>query len=486
MTEHPSPPHLQHHIAGEWRSGDSSWTLTNPADTTEAVAHVPHGDDTAVTDAVDAAAAALPSWRQASAQDRAEILTRAASLIEARRDDIARAITLEMGKPISESRVEVGRAVEHTRYFATVNRQPTGYTAHLASPAELGYTIRAPLGVVALICPWNFPAMITNWKLAPALAMGNTVVLKPSEIAPLSATLLVQAYIDAGLPAGVLNLVLAPGPLAGSILTTHPAVAGLSFTGSTPVGQQVAAAAAAHGKRAQCEMGGKNALVVMPDADLDSAVAAIIVGGFGTTGQRCTSSSRVLAHRNIVDELRRRLDKAIDTLVIGPGLDKRTTLGPMASDAQRRATMAILDRAIGDGATVLRGGSPLTSGGFARGWFFEPTLLLAPHHGAAMHEEIFGPIVSLHEISSLDEAIEVNNSVRYGLSAAIFTNDFAAAQRFVHESDTGMVHVNRPTVGAEVHMPFGGAKASALGTPELGAAADFFTKVRSAHLKWPR
>lgn len=472
------------HIGGQWRSARATWQLTNPADTRDTVATVPCADAADMVEAIESAARAAKSWARTPAFERAGVLTRAAAIMDGRRDEFARAITLEMGKPISESRVEAGRMVEQTQYFATTARQPDGYTANLAGAEEFGYTFRAPLGVVGLICPWNFPAMITNWKLAPALAFGNAVVFKPAEITPLSATLLVQAYLEAGVPPEALNLVLGSGSVVGPELTSHPAVAGISFTGSTDVGLRIAAQATANGKRVQCEMGGKNALVVMPDADLDAAITAIMVGGYGTSGQRCTSSSRVLAHREVIDEVQRRLTEAVAGLVVGPGLDESTTVGPMASAQQFGATRKVLDAALGDGAEIITGGSVMTTDPHAHGWFLEPTLLRAPNHGAALHEEIFGPIVSLHEIADIDEAIEVNNAVRYGLSAAIYTGDLRVAQRFIHESDTGMVHVNRPTVGAEPHLPFGGAKASALGTPELGAAEHFYTKTRAAHLRW--
>lgn len=472
------------HIGGRWRGAEKSWTLTNPADTRETIATVPSASAEDMTEAIETAAGAAKGWARTPIFERGDILARAADIMVSRREDFARAITLEMGKPITESRVEAGRMIEQTRYFASTARHPDGYTANLATCREYGYTFRAPLGVVGLICPWNFPAMITNWKLAPALVFGNAVVLKPAEIAPLTATLLVQAYLEAGVPPEVLNLVLGSGSVVGPVLTSHSAVAGISFTGSTATGLRIAAQASANAIRTQCEMGGKNALVVMPDADLDQAISAIMVGGYGTSGQRCTSSSRVLAHREIVDEVQQRLEAAVDNLVVGPGLDEATTIGPMASQQQFHDTRAVLESALRDGAKVLRGGGDATGAAYAHGWFLEPTLLRAPNEGAAMHDEIFGPVVSIHEFSTIDEAIELNNAVQYGLSAAIYTRDFTAAQRFIHESDTGMVHVNRPTVGAEAHMPFGGAKASALGSPELGSAVQFYTKTRAAHVKW--
>ncbi|OBF27997.1 hypothetical protein A5727_02655 [Mycobacterium sp. ACS4331] len=472
------------HIGGQWRAAEASWTLQNPADIRQTVATVPSASAADMAEAIETAAGAAKAWGRTSAFERGDIVARAAEIMLTRREEFARAITLEMGKPITESRVEAGRMIEQTRYFAGTARHPDGYTANLATPQEYGYTFRAPLGVVGLICPWNFPAMITNWKLAPALVYGNAVVLKPAEIAPLTATLLVQTYLEAGVPPEVLNLVLGSGSVVGPVLTSHAAVAGISFTGSTATGLRIAAQASAHAIRTQCEMGGKNALVVMPDADLDQAISAIMVGGYGTSGQRCTSSSRVLAHREIIDEVQQRLEAAVDQLVVGPGLDESTTIGPMASQQQFNASREVLEAAVRDGAKVVRGGGVMSDGDHAHGWYLEPTLLRAPNEGAAMHEEIFGPVVSVHEFDTIDDAIALNNAVQYGLSAAIYTSDLTAAQRFIHESDTGMVHVNRPTVGAEAHLPFGGAKASALGSAELGSAVQFYTKTRAAHVKW--
>jgi acyl-CoA reductase-like NAD-dependent aldehyde dehydrogenase len=472
------------HIGGRWRESAHTWTLANPADTRQSLAEVPVGTEEDVIEAVETAAGAAGQWAQTSLVERSEIISRAADLLHERREEMAHAITLEMGKPLAESRGEATRTVDYTRYFATTSRQPIGYTADVGTSDQLGYTVRDPLGVIGAVCPWNFPALIPNWKIASALVFGNTVVFKPAEIAPLSATLLTEVYLEAGVPPEALNLVLASGSKVGPVLSSHPAVAGITFTGSTEVGQRLAAAATANGKRTQCEMGGKNALIVMPDADLEAATAAIVLGGFGTTGQRCTASSRVLAHRDIIDGLQERVETAMDSLVVGSGLDEATTVGPMASQSQFKTTYETLQTAIDEGAAVVRGGGLLSEGAYAHGWFMEPTLLRADNEGTAFYKEIFGPVVSLHEFGTLEEAIALNNAVRYGLSSAIYTRDLAAAHRFIHGSDTGMVHVNRPTVGAEAHLPFGGTKASALGTAELGAAAQFYTKTRAVYLHW--
>jgi acyl-CoA reductase-like NAD-dependent aldehyde dehydrogenase len=415
---------------------------------------------------------------------RAQVIARASELITERAESLAVAATLEMGKPIAESRGEVARAAEHARYFSTVAHQPQGYLANLNEPHTQAFTVRSPLGVVSAITPWNFPVMIPNWKIAPALAHGNSVILKPAEVSPITATLLVECYLDAGVPPAALSLVIGKSSEIGDVLLTHDGIDGVTFTGSTEVGRRISATATAAGKRIQAEMGGKNALVIMDDADLDQAIAAVLLGGFGTSGQRCTSSSRVLVHENVFDEVQQRLAQGVDKMTVGAGIDPAITTGPLASESALTDVIAGLGRAADDGATVIRGGARAEGEGLADGWFLQPTLLTAPAHGAAFAEEIFGPIVSLHSFTSIDEAIELNNAVEYGLSASIYTSSLEAAHRFIHETDTGMVHVNRPTVGAEPHLPFGGSKASALGPSELGASHEFFTKNRTATLRW--
>jgi aldehyde dehydrogenase (NAD+) len=477
------PPRL--HIGG-WLDPDAGESVeaVDPADTRRVVTHVPQATREQALRAAEIAAEGAVAWKAVTPFARGEIIRRASELIAERAEELAVAITLDMGKPMIESRAEVARAVEQARYFAGAAREPQGFTANLAESDAMGFTLRAPVGVVAAIGPWNFPVMIPNWKIAPALAHGNAVVFKPAEIASLTATRLVECYLDAGVPPEVLSLVIGSGAEVGDALVRSPHVDAVTFTGSTAVGLKIAGAAAGLGKRFQVEMGGKNALIVMDDADLDAAVAATLVGGFGTTGQRCTASSRILVHDSVAEEFERRIAQAARGLKVGHGLADDVTAGPLASKAAFDDATTGLGRAIDGGAKVVMGGERLTDGDLQHGWFMAPTLMTAPASGYVFEEEIFGPFVSLHRFASLDEAIALNNSVKYGLSAAIYTSSLTSAHRFVHESDTGMVHVNRPTVGAEPHIPFGGSKASALGPSELGAAAQFYTTTRSAHVRW--
>jgi alpha-ketoglutaric semialdehyde dehydrogenase len=402
----------------------------------------------------------------------------------ARADDIAVSMTREMGKILAEAEVETQRSVDVLRFFAQAPRLQAGQMYPLGGANEHAFTIRAPLGVVALITPWNFPLSIPTWKTAAALAFGNTVVLKPAELAPLSATALTECLLEAGLHAEVLSLVPGPGSVLGAALVESPLVAAVSFTGSTAIGRQIAARAAGAGKRVQCEMGGRNAIVVMADADLDAATEAIVTAGFGTSGQRCTSSSRVIAERSIADEITERIVNAASQLTVGPGLDPQTDLGPMVSADQLEDVLRSLDRATGEGTEVVCGGHRLVGADHARGHFMAPTVTRDRPGGWFAGHEPFGPIVSILEARDFDDALAINNSVDYGLSSSIFTTNLQQAMRFVHESDTGMVHVNRPTVGAEAHIPFGGAKASSVGPPEMGGAVEFYTKSRSAHVRW--
>jgi len=389
-----------------------------------------------------------------------------------------------MGKPLGEATAEVRRTVDMTRHFAGAVKHAEGASHRLGSDREQAWTIRIPLGVVVAITPWNFPLMIPNWKIASALVHGNAVIFKPAESAPLSAAALTQCYLDAGVPAAALTLLLGRGPVVGPTLLESTDVDAVTFTGSTQVGRMIVAESARTGKKVQAEMGGKNAVVVMPDAHLDDAVASVVLAGFGTSGQRCTSSSRVLVHEEVREEFTDRLVHATKALVTGPGLRPGVTVGPLASQQAMEGALRLLEKAISEGAEVVVGGGRLTSGELGHGYFIEPTILNADSTGTAFSEELFGPVVSIHQFSNLDEAIEMNNAVRYGLSAAIYTNNLTSAHRFIREVDTGMVHVNRPTVGAEAHLPFGGAKDSAYGIAELGASADFFTRTRSAHVRW--
>ena len=440
-----------------------------------------------VDEALELAAGAAGHWARTSPLERGSVIRRAADAMEARSEDVAIAMTREMGKPITESRAEVLRAVDVLRYFSEVNRHDFGTTGALSGADESAFTLTVPLGVISVITPWNFPLVIPTWKTAAALAYGNTVVLKPAEISPLSAINLVECLLEGGVPPDGLGLVLGSGSAIGPELVRSDYSDGISFTGSNEVGRQLAAdAGTCGGKPVQCEMGGRNAILVMADADLDAALEAVVVAGFGTTGQRCTSSSRVIIEAAVYNEFVDRLIEAARALRVGPGLDRETKMGPLVSAKQLESVLTDLERGVSEGVEVICGGRRLEDSAHAHGHFMEPTVTTAPVDSWFTNHEVFGPVVTVYPVTSYEEAIAVNNAVPHGLSSGIFTTDLGRANRFLRETDTGMAHVNRPTVGAEAHLPFGGAKESSIGLPELGAARAFFTKTRSAHVRWSR
>lgn len=472
---------------GQWRHLDGAGTshVHNPADTRELVATTPRASISDVGEALGLAAASRRSWAHTSPLERGRVIGCAADAMAARAEKVATDMTREVGKPIAESRAETLRAVDVLRYFAEANRHEFGTTAALGADNESAFTMRVPLGVVSIITPWNFPLVIPTWKVAGAMTFGNTVVVKPAEIAPLSAINLVECLLEGGVPAGALGLVLGRGSELGPELVSSAYSNAISFTGSTEVGRQLAIQAAnCAGKPAQCEMGGRNAIIVMADADQDAAIDAVVLAGFGTAGQRCTSSSRVIIEAPIYEEFVERLKQAAGSLRVGPGLDPETDMGPLVSARQLDGVVADLERAREEGAEVLCGGGRLNDGVFEHGHFMQPTVTTAPVDSWFTNHEIFGPVITVYQADSFEDAIELNNGVPHGLSSGIFTSQLGHAHRFLSETDTGMAHVNRPTVGAEAHLPFGGAKDSSIGLPELGAARSFFTKNRSAHVRW--
>jgi alpha-ketoglutaric semialdehyde dehydrogenase len=472
-------------LGGEWVEGAGSVReVRDPADTRRVVARVELADRGQLEEAIARAREAAPAWAAASPLQRGPVLERAASLLAARAEDVARAMTAEMGKVIAEARAEVARAVAVLRHFAEQPKVASGATFPLADEREVAFTMRVPLGVVGLITPWNFPLAIPTWKTAAALAYGNAVILKPAGDAPLSARALVDCLAEAGVPAGVLAFVPGAGAEIGDGLVESPGVDGISFTGSTAVGLSIADRLGGRARPVQCEMGGRNAIVVMADADLDAATAAIVAAGFGTSGQRCTSSSRAIVERPVAAEMRERLVEAARALKVGPGLDPASDVGPLVSAGQRQEVLEALERARGEGVEILCGGEVLEDGELAEGHFISPAVTAGGEGGWFAGHEVFGPVVSVYEADDFEHAVRLNNAVEYGLSSGIFTTSLSSAMRFVRETDTGMVHVNRPTVGAEPHIPFGGAKNSSVGPPEMAGAQEFFTHNRSAHVRW--
>ncbi len=477
-------PQVQAHVGGWLTLAGPTVDLCNPADTRETVAVLRSVETGVVADATARAAPASARWARTSPLARGEILRRAAEHLVASGAEIAVAMTRETGKIIVESRAEVVRAADVLRFMAQSHRVDHGRTGPLPLENEIAWTVRMPLGTVAVITPWNFPLAIPAWKIAAALIHGNAVVFKPAELAPLSASALVRALLAGGLDPDLIALLPGDGAVIGPALVGSPDVAAVTFTGSTAVGRAIAADAAALGKRVQCEMGGRNAIIVMEDAELEPAMEAVLLAGFGTSGQRCTSASRVILQRGIAAQFTDALVHRVQALRVGPGLDEAVQVGPLVSAAQLRNVQQALSRAREEGAEMLCGGGVLGHGEFQHGHFMQPAVVRCAPDSWFTDHETFGPVVSVYEAADFDDAVRLNNVVPYGLSSSIYTRNLEHALRFVRETDTGMVHVNRPTVGAEAHLPFGGAKDSSFGPPELGAAAEFFTKHRTAHVRW--
>ena len=469
---------LQHFIAGRWVAGDVVTEGRNPAHEDEIVALVPVGDGAVARSALESARAALPGWARTPAPARGEVLHRAAALVDERADAIARELTREEGKTLTEATGEVRRAAAILRYFAGRTSDPIGEVYASASHGTRIATLRQPVGVVAVITPWNFPIAIPAWKLAPALAYGNTVVFKPAGATPLTALRLVEALVDAGLPDGTLNLVLAPGPAVTDAWLVEGGVDAVSFTGSAPVGRALHSVAGRAHARVQLELGGKNAVVVAPDADLDRAADLIARGAFASAGQKCTATSRVITFGSVAAPLRDRLIDRMAALRPGDPLDAATSLPPLIDrDAQERVASMVASAVTTGARLAYRGDAPQHSG-------FHPAVLLdsvEPSMSIA-RDEVFGPVVALLESKDLDDAIRIHNSVSYGLSGAIFTRDLATADTFVHAARVGVLHVNGETAGAEPHVPFGGMKDSSSWSREQGREAEaFYTQTKTVY-----
>lgn len=463
----------QNYIGGKWQEARNGavFSSINPA-TGETIAEVAQSSAEDVGAAVEAAAAAFEGWRKTPAPRRGEILFRAAEMLVKRKDELARLMTQEMGKVLNEARGDVQEAIDMTYYMAGEGRRLFGQTTPSELPDKFVMTVRDPVGVVAAITPWNFPMAIPSWKIMPALIAGNTVVFKPASDTPVLAWHLVKIMEEAGLPPGVLNLVFGPGGEVGDALVEHPKVTLISFTGSTPVGNALAAKAAGLGKRVSLEMGGKNAIIVMDDADLNLAVEGIIWSAFGTTGQRCTAASRVIVHRAVAAELTEMVVERARALRLGNGLDPATDVGPIINDSQRKRVHSYVEIGQEEGARLRTGGKMAEDGELARGFFYEPTVFdnVRPNMRIAQ-EEIFGPVTAVITVRDLAEAVAVNNATGYGLSSSIYTHDVNRAFTAMRDITTGLVYVNSGTIGAEIHVPFGGTRGTGNGHREAGQAA---------------
>ena len=479
---------LKNFINGRWTDSASGKRIKdlNPADTSEVVAEAPASTAAEAAEACEAAAAAFEGWRNTPAPVRGQLLYRVQRRMEERRQELAEALTREEGKTIAESRGEVQRAINVIEFFAGEARRITGDTIPSELPNNFCYTVKQPIGAVAIITPWNFPVAIPVWKLAPALVSGNTVVFKPASLTPLTAALIVEMFDECGTPPGVLNLIYGGGREVGDTVVKHPAIQAVSFTGSNDVGIGLYAAAAAKGIKCQCEMGGKNPIVILADADLDLAVESTIQGAFGSTGQRCTATSRAVVEHSIANEFVERLHARAASLVVGNGLDPKTNIGPSVDDKQLETVLEYVGVGKSEGATLVRGGERLEDGGRDRGYFVSPTIFDNVEPGMRIaQEEIFGPVLSVIRASDPKTALTVANGVKFGLSASIYTNDVSKMFRFVDQLEAGIIHVNSPTVGGEAHIPFGGMKATGVGLREMGRVAiDFYTELKVVYVDY--
>ncbi|MCY3945585.1 MAG: aldehyde dehydrogenase family protein [Anaerolineaceae bacterium] len=474
---------VKHFINGAWRPASDGGTFAsiNPADES-CVAQVAAGTSADVNAAAASAKAAFPAWRKTPAPARGEVLYRAAQLLSERKEDLSRLLTREMGKVISEARGDVQEAIDMAWYMGGEGRRLFGHTAPVEMPDKFGMALREPVGVVGLITPWNFPVAVPSWKLFPALVAGNSVILKPAEDAPATAALFVQICAEAGLPPGVLNLVCGAGE-TGAALVAHPDVRVISFTGSTDTGLQVYQRAACLGKKVSLEMGGKNAIIVLEDADLDLAAQAITWSAFGTTGQRCTAASRLIVQREVHGQLAEALTEKARALELGDGLDESVDVGPLVNEAALQKVERYMGIAQEEGARVLTGGVRADLG---QGWFFQPTLLDGVTRDMRVaREEIFGPVLALITVDSMDEAVELNNEVRYGLSSSIFTRDVNRAFHAMRDLSSGIVYINHGTSGAEIQFPFGGIRETGNGMREAGQAGlDTFTEWKTVYVDY--
>lgn len=481
-----APQTCQNYINGEWLQAESAATLEsrNPADNRQIVATFPRSDAVDVDKAIATARIAYKTWRLVPAPARAELVFRLGELLRDRKEELAQLMSQEMGKPITEARGDVQEGIDCAFYNAGEGRRLFGQTTPSEMPDKFAMTVRMPIGVCALITPWNFPVAIPCWKALPALVCGNTIILKPAEDTPACATYLVQLMHEAGFPPGVVNLVHGIGTEVGAALVEHPGVDLVSFTGSSQTGAYVGSTCGRTHKRVCLEMGGKNAQIVMEDADLELALEGALWGAFGTTGQRCTATSRLILHRDIKEKFTRMLLERTALLRMGAGNNPSTEIGPLINANQLRRVSNYLEVARDEGAKVLIGGELAQDGELQHGYFFQPTVLdnVNPQMRIAS-EEIFGPVVALIEVDSFADAIAILNDTPYGLSSSIYTRDVNRAFQAMRDIEAGITYINGPTIGAEVHLPFGGVKQTGNGHREAGTTVlDVFTEWKTVYV----
>jgi aldehyde dehydrogenase (NAD+) len=481
--------HMQQYgqfIGGEWVPSSSKQTFDtqNPA-TGEVLATFPQGTRDDVRRAIDAAEAALPKWRSTPAPMRGELLLEAARIMRVRKRELGELVTKEMGKVIAEGLGDVQESIDFLEYIAGEGRRLLGETTTSELRSKFSMWVRRPKGVVGCITPWNFPTAIPTWKIGAALVSGNTVVFKPASYTPLCVATLAEVYTEAGLPPGVLNVVTGPGSSVGNEIVENPRVRHVSFTGGVPTGIDVYARAAKLLKSIELELGGKNPVIVMDDANVDLALEGVIFGAFGTAGQRCTATSRLIVHEAVYDEVVGKLVDRTRALKVGNGMDPKVDVGPVVSKEQERAILDYVRIGLEEGAKLLTGGKKLTGGVYDKGFFLEPTVFEARHGMRVTKEEIFGPVLSVMKVPSYEAAVKVANDVEYGLSSSIYTRNVNLAFRAIEDLDVGITYINAPTIGAEVHLPFGGTKHTGNGGREAGSTAiNEFTEIKTVFVDY--
>jgi acyl-CoA reductase-like NAD-dependent aldehyde dehydrogenase len=475
-------------IDGEWVDSSTGDTFENrnPADTRDLVGIFQKSNKADVNSAVEAAKRAFAKWRLVPAPRRAEIVFRAAEILIERKEDYSRDMTREMGKVLAETRGDVQEAIDAGYYNAGEGRRLFGPTVPSEMPNKFAMAVRQPLGVCGMITPWNFPMAISSWKLLPAVVCGNTCVIKPAQDTPLSTFNLVRALSDAGLPKGVINIVTGLGAEVGTPIAEHPDVRAVSLTGSSAVGKIIGGIAAQSFKHCSLELGGKNPMIVLDDANLDLAIEGALWGAFGTTGQRCTATSRIIVQKGVYREFVDRLVERAKKLKVGNGLDETVQMGPAINQKQLETDLSYVDIGKNEGAKLVCGGNRLDKAEYQYGWFMEPTVFIDvdPKMRIAQ-EEIFGPVVSIITCDGMEDAVETANGIEYGLSSAIYTKDVNKAFTAIRDLYAGITYVNAPTIGAEVHLPFGGTKATGNGHREGGIGAiDFYTEWKSVYVDY--
>jgi acyl-CoA reductase-like NAD-dependent aldehyde dehydrogenase len=479
---------LKQFIGGKWVDGSSSKEIisTNPADSRQVLARLKGADKSDVLKAIDAAQAAFPGWKATTPPARGRILMKAALLLRERKEELARLMTREQGKILPEAMGEMEKGITLIEWFAGEGLRLGGITQPSELAKNLLFTTRQPRGVVSIITPWNFPFAIPAWKIAPALISGNCVIFKPASLVPAMAVEMVKIFEQAGLPAGVLNLVLGAGSAMGDILVEEPRIKAVSFTGSNEIGKRVHTICGARGIPVTCEMGGKNPAVVWDDADLELALGGVMKGAFGSTGQRCTATSRLILHDAIAEKFLKMLLAEVAKIKVGDGLDKTVGMGPAVDESQLKTDLEYIEIGKKEGATLLCGGNRLTTGEHANGWFVEPTIFDNVNPRSRLwQEEVFGPVLAVARTNDFDKAIELANDSPFGLTCAFYSQDLTLAMRFTEEVEAGMIHLNSPTIGGEAQVPFGGMKGSGVGEREMAKEGmHFFTEQKTVFLDY--